>query len=237
MVCFSPWIGKRTTLKRELAEEMSKKTVLKLIKGPSGTLSSPGNLTVHEVIVNDHYPLVSVITMIAPSPDWIVGVHDLNLCDGQSFKDRVSHDLFVYDSGTDNGTKFDSPNSVTSPPEKIFRITKDMDTPFKGNATIPALGFMVFTKIEENKTAAPTTMLHSSTQPMTETESTPTAMPTQSPTEPMAGNYSTPTAMPTSPTEPMAGKHTTPKSKAANRFTADVAFTFLLLLLLAFLFQ
>ena len=210
----------------EIEEEISERTVLRAIRGPSSAFSSPHNLTNVEVFVNDDYPLVSVITMIAPSPDWFVGVHDLNLCGGQSFRDRVSRDVFVYDSGTDSGTKFDSPNSVTNPPEKIFRITKDMDTPFKGNATIPALGFVVFTKIEENKTAAPTTMLHSSIQPMTETQTTPTAMPTQSPT-----------AMPTSPTEPMAGNYTTPKSKAVNLFTADMAFTFFLLFLVAFLFQ
>ena len=133
----------------EIEEEISEKTVLRAIRGPSSAFNSPHNLTNVEVFVNDDYPLVSVITMIAPSPDWFVGVHDLNLCGGESFRDRVSSDVFVYDSGTDSGTKFDSLNSVTNPPAKIFRITKDMDTPFKGNTAIPSFGYMVFTKLEE----------------------------------------------------------------------------------------
>ena len=87
--------------------------------------------------------------MIAPSPDWFVGVHDLDLCGGQSFSDRESRNVFLYDSGTDSGTRFTSRNTVTNPAVKIFRITKDMDTPFKGNKTIASFGYMVFTKVDE----------------------------------------------------------------------------------------
>lgn len=148
--------GNRATLLQEIEKAISQKTVLRAVKGPSSAFNSPHNLTNVEVFVNDDYPLVSIITMIAPSPDWFVGVHDLNLCGGQSFNDRVSRDVFVYDSGTDSGTKFTSLNSETSPPKKIFRITKDMDTPFNGNTTIPRFGYMVFTKLEEvhkNETA------------------------------------------------------------------------------------
>lgn len=141
--------GNRATLVSEIEREISQKTVLRAIKGPASAFNSPHNLTDVVVYVNDDYPLVSIITMIAPSSDWFVGVHDLNLCGGQSFRDRVSRDVFAYDAGTDSGTKFASLNSVTSPPVKIFKITKDMDTPFKGNASIPPLGYMVFTKIEE----------------------------------------------------------------------------------------
>ena len=108
----------------------------------SGAISSPGMVTNIQVSVDDQYPLVSIITMIAPSPDWFVGVRDIDLCDANSgkFKDRVSFDLFPYDSGTDSGRLFDSPNMVTNPAVPIFRITRNMDTVFKSSSPIAKNG-------------------------------------------------------------------------------------------------
>ena len=54
--------------------------------------------------VNPEYPLVTLITMIAPSPDWFVGVAGLSLLDGSGrWRKRVDVDLYPYDAGTEDG--------------------------------------------------------------------------------------------------------------------------------------
>jgi hypothetical protein len=54
--------------------------------------------SISNIEVNSQYPLVSFITMIAPSPDWFLGVHDLNLCNTATgeWQDWEVRDLFPY---------------------------------------------------------------------------------------------------------------------------------------------
>lgn len=61
--------------------------------------------------VTDERPAVSVVTMIAPSPDWFVGVDGLDLRDGDGWADRVVVDLRVYDAGTDAGATYTAANA------------------------------------------------------------------------------------------------------------------------------
>ena len=63
------------------------------------------------VRVSDDRPEVSVVTMLAPSPDWFVGVDGLDLRDGDGWADRVVVDLAVYDAGTDAGAAYTAANA------------------------------------------------------------------------------------------------------------------------------
>ena len=70
----------------------------------------------------DH-PLVTLVTMIAPSPDWFVGVSGLSLLDGQNeWLTGREVDLFPYDAGTEDGTEFSLDNPATVPRETITSI-------------------------------------------------------------------------------------------------------------------
>ncbi|KAK6619736.1 hypothetical protein RUM43_012496 [Polyplax serrata] len=68
--------------------------------------------------------LLSLVSMFGPTPDWIVGVSGLNLCqrDCTWIENKVI-DLYPYDAGTDSGTTYMSPNEPTIPRERISRIT------------------------------------------------------------------------------------------------------------------
>lgn len=69
-----------------------------------------------------HY--LSLASMFGPSPDWVVGVNGLNLCNKDcSWAESKVIDLYPYDAGTDNGISYMSPNSETNPREKMYRIT------------------------------------------------------------------------------------------------------------------
>ena len=69
------------------------------------------------------HPLVTLLSMIGPSPDWFVGVSGESLLDG-SGQWRQSHvvDLFPYDAGTEDGTEFSLSNDDTNPQGVITRI-------------------------------------------------------------------------------------------------------------------
>jgi hypothetical protein len=112
--------------------------------------------SISNIEVNSQYPLVSFITMIAPSPDWFLGVHDLNLCNTATgeWQDREVKDLFPYDAGTDSGLAFTSGDVVTNPPVNIHLITNDTEGSLKSDKPIKSFG--TFTFVNEGTPATPT---------------------------------------------------------------------------------
>ena len=78
--------------------------------------------TIEFEATRDH-PLVTLVTMIAPSPDWFVGISELSLLDGQK-QWLVSRevDLFPYDAGTEEGSGFSLNNPATVPQSTIESI-------------------------------------------------------------------------------------------------------------------
>ncbi|EFN80621.1 Spondin-1 [Harpegnathos saltator] len=85
--------------------------------------------------VDRRHHLMSLVSMIDPSPDWIVGVSGLELClSNRSWIEHKELNLYPYDAGTDNGITYLSPNSPTVPQELIRRITStypnDSRSPF-----------------------------------------------------------------------------------------------------------
>lgn len=73
--------------------------------------------------------------MLGPSPDWVVGVSKLNLCQKDCTWTRsMTIDLYPWDAGTDNGITYMSPNDETKPRQKMRPITtsypEDPRSPF-----------------------------------------------------------------------------------------------------------
>ncbi|MFL7794766.1 MAG: spondin domain-containing protein, partial [Anaerolineae bacterium] len=87
---------------------------------------------------------VSVVTMIAPSPDWFVGVSALNLLEDGVWVDEKVVELFPYDAGTDSGVSYTSPDLPTASPEGIFMI--EGGPLLVGDSVIP-LGTFTFTRL------------------------------------------------------------------------------------------
>ncbi|XP_054267798.1 spondin-1-like isoform X2 [Macrosteles quadrilineatus] len=79
--------------------------------------------------------LMSLVSMIDPSPDWIVGVSALELClRNCSWVESKVLNLYPWDAGTDSGVTYISPDQQTVPRDKIRRITSsfpnDPKSPF-----------------------------------------------------------------------------------------------------------
>ena len=81
------------------------------IQFPTSLGSASGTLN-HSITVNNAFPYLSLVSMIAPSPDWFVGIDRLALQDGNGdWKASITTDLYIFDAGTDAGTQFTSPNN------------------------------------------------------------------------------------------------------------------------------
>lgn len=100
--------GKTSTFTAELNQLKQQGYVDAIFKSTGGV--SPGKQSI-TVALSEQFPLLSAISMIAPSPDWFVGVRDVNLFTGSGWIERLELDLKLYDSGTDTGVTFTSPDS------------------------------------------------------------------------------------------------------------------------------
>ena len=113
---------------------------------------SPGSVSLTFEVTED-FPLVSLVSMLAPSPDWFVGVHGLDLFEDGAWLPERTVDLFVYDAGTDSGPNYTSPNQDANPPEPITRI---VDAPFAVNGTVGTFTFTLL-DVTSSEDAAPAT--------------------------------------------------------------------------------
>ena len=73
--------------------------------------TATGTIMISNLSVSEDFPLLTLVSMIAPSPDWMIAVNSINLRDGGNWKPIITIDLFPYDAGTDNGVSYDSSDS------------------------------------------------------------------------------------------------------------------------------
>ena len=107
-----------------------------------GINSSPGEMS-FSVTMQPDYTFISLVSMLAPSPDWIVGVSSLDLAPNGVWLENKTVDLYVYDAGTDDGENYTSTNLDANPKQTIFRIET---APFLVNNAVIPIGTMTFIK-------------------------------------------------------------------------------------------
>jgi len=105
-----------------------------------GVSNVPGSLTFNLEIDRD-YPLVTLVSMLAPSPDWFVGVSGLNLLENGYWVGQKEIILYAYDAGTDSGLTYTSANQDTQAREPVSRIAGE---PFLVNDTIQPVAKLTF---------------------------------------------------------------------------------------------
>jgi hypothetical protein len=130
-------LGTQSTLAGDVNAAIATGDAYTVIQGSStGLRPTPGQDSTMFQIDTAH-PLVTLVTMVAPSPDWFVGVSGLALFENGAWRDNVVVELLPYDAGTDSGIAFTSPNLVTSPAEPIALL----GAPFTG---APPMGTFTF---------------------------------------------------------------------------------------------
>ncbi|MFK7858635.1 MAG: spondin domain-containing protein [Granulosicoccus sp.] len=136
--------GSKGTLLAEVQAAIDSGLALAEISG-GGIGISPGSTSI-EFDANRDYPQITVTSMLAPSPDWFVGLHNYSLLADDEFIDSATIELPLYDSGSDSGTQFTSGNEATDPLAPIATVSSDpMDTPFM-NGT-PTVGLFTLERL------------------------------------------------------------------------------------------
>lgn len=88
--------------------------------------------------------LVSIVTMLAPSPDWFVGVNSLPVFVDGAWAPTASADLAAYDAGTDSAPGFVHSNSDTNPAQPI---SGPVDTEYARAADEGRFGHVTVTRL------------------------------------------------------------------------------------------
>lgn len=89
-----------------------------------GNLSSGlGQIVIEGLEVSSDFAHLTLLSMIAPSPDWMIAINSIPLLDEQGeWRQSISIDLYPYDAGTDSGSDYTSPNMNTNPQEPISSL-------------------------------------------------------------------------------------------------------------------
>ncbi len=135
--------GTKTNLSSEIQDMITSGGAQFEING-GGINVSPGSVAVDFDISIDH-SLVSVTSMLAPSPDWFVAISSVDLYPNGSWIQDTTITVGIYDAGTDSGATFTSPNQVSNPAENISMIT---EAPLGVNGNVAALGTMRLQRLQ-----------------------------------------------------------------------------------------
>ena len=131
--------GGKNILADEIESSISDGNAISVLSGGNIALS-PGSVSL-DFNISSVYPYVTLVSMIAPSPDWFVGVSGLNLCQNGNWVSSEVVDLYAYDAGTDSGATYTAADKDTSPQGAITELNTGV---FKVNGVVPTLGTFTF---------------------------------------------------------------------------------------------
>ena len=134
--------GSTSPFDAEIRQAQAAGTAENLFIG-GGLNPSPGVASA-EFEISQNYPLVTLVSMIAPSPDWFVGVRNLSMLNGD-WRDEVVVELPPWDAGTDSGVTFDSIDDPTVP-RGVIRLLDGSPVAIGGQ--VPSFGRFIFRRIQ-----------------------------------------------------------------------------------------
>lgn len=108
-----------------------------------GISTSPGTVSMRLTAVRD-YNMVTIVSMLAPSPDWFIGVSGLSLFENDDWLIEKEVELYVYDAGTDSGETYTAKDLPTNPPERIRKID---GYAFTINGSVLPIGTFTFKRL------------------------------------------------------------------------------------------
>ncbi|XP_073963335.1 spondin-1-like [Choristoneura fumiferana] len=146
--------GATTALEKELkAESDHIRTIIKA-RGISwqqvAGAGNPSTFAVFRVDAKNH--LVSLAAKLAPSPDWIVGVSALELCNANcTWRMSATLPLYPYDAGTDSGLGYTSRRSPSVPPAPVRALRPDWPRDARSPFFDPAGEMRPFARLRLNR--------------------------------------------------------------------------------------
>jgi len=133
--------GKHTPLDAEIRAAVSAGSAGMLFE--SEALRDFKDSAVTTVRVDADHPMVSLVMMVAPSPDWFTGVNNVSLMENGAWVQSRTLDLWAYDSGGDDGTTYKAPDQDNNPKKPTSRATTKHFAP---NGTVLPVGVVTITR-------------------------------------------------------------------------------------------
>ena len=94
------------------------------------------------------YSSISFASMIAPSPDWFVGLNNYDLLRDNQWVENITVPLFLYDAGTEDGDVFGYNNPASSPQQPVNLLTPARASVLaNGNTALAPIGSIRFIKL------------------------------------------------------------------------------------------
>ncbi len=121
--------GSRGVLSNEISEIQNMGNSRYLIA--EGGIPSNDNTVSFTFEASTDYPLLSLVSMIAPSPDWFIGIDSMPLIENNAWITNRTLAVKVYDAGSDDGATFATANLPSTPRQLIELLsTPNSETDF-----------------------------------------------------------------------------------------------------------
>lgn len=124
-------LGNNTALMAEVNAQITAGNADQWLQEGFSPFAAISSATLSNVVVSSDYSLLSLASMIAPSPDWMIAINAVDLRDGNSWRSSITIPLFPYDAGTDSGANYGSANQPTVPAVAITSLINS--GPFNSN--------------------------------------------------------------------------------------------------------
>lgn len=124
-------LGNNVAFNNEVNNAINSNEANQFLQQNFSPFAAISSATLSDIQVTEEFHLITLISMVAPSPDWFIAINSLELRNtaNTAWKDSFTLPVFVYDAGTDDGSDYTSPNSANSP-VAIFKIN---GVPINGN--------------------------------------------------------------------------------------------------------
>jgi len=134
--------GKHTPLDQEIQAAVAAGNAGMLVE--TDALRNFNDSLIAVIHVDSLHPLVSLVMMVAPSPDWFTGISSVNMMENGQWAATRTFDLIGWDSGGDDGTTYKAPDMDTNPKKPTSRA----NTPhFVINGTVVPVGSLTLTRM------------------------------------------------------------------------------------------
>jgi len=133
--------GKHSPLDTEIQSAIDQGNAL--MEFESGGLKNWKDSMVSSVRVDSAHPLVDVVNMVAPSPDWFTGATNVNLDENGTWVARKTLTLPAYDSGGDDGKTYKAPDRDTNPKKPT---TREADRHFVIHGRVKPVAILIFVR-------------------------------------------------------------------------------------------
>jgi Spondin_N len=134
--------GKHTPLDQEIQAAVAAGNAGMLVE--TDALRNFNDSLIAVIHVDSLHPLVSMVMMVAPSPDWFTGISSVNMMENGQWAATRTFDLIGWDSGGDDGTTYKAPDQDTNPKKPTSRA----NTPhFVINGTVVPVGTLTLTRM------------------------------------------------------------------------------------------